>query len=222
MKPLIIIPAYNEAENIPELVRNIQKLQIDYLVINDCSKDQSAQLYSRLNINHLDLSVNLGLASVTQVGFKYALDEHYDCAIVIDGDGQHPPKYIQPLLKEIEEGYDVAIGSRFLQEKKPWTMRMIGSRIISVLIYLKTGRWMTDPTSGMRAMGKRVIQEFAENLNYVAEPDALTYLLRRKYRVRETPVKMEKREKGESYFTSPIKSIQYMVNVILSILLIQW
>ena len=99
---------------------------------------------------------------------------------------------------------------------------MIGSRIISVLIYLKTGRWMTDPTSGMRAMGKRVIQEFAENLNYVAEPDALTYLLRRKYRVRETPVKMEKREKGESYFTSPIKSIQYMVNVILSILLIQW
>ena len=222
MKPLIIIPAYNEAENIPELVRNIQKLQIDYLVINDCSKDQSAQLYSRLNINHLDLSVNLGLASVTQVGFKYVLDEHYDCAIVIDGDGQHPPKYIQPLLKAIEEGYDVAIGSRFLQEKKPWTMRMIGSRIISVLIYLKTGRWMTDPTSGMRAMGKRVIQEFAENLNYVAEPDALTYLLRRKYQVRETPVKMEKREKGESYFTSPIKSIQYMVNVILSILLIQW
>lgn len=222
MKSLIIIPAYNEAKNIPELVKNIRKLNYDYLVINDCSLDNSAKLYDDLNINHLDLCVNLGLASVTQVGFKYALDNGYDSVIVIDGDGQHPPKYIKPLLEKIDQGYDYVVGSRFLKTKKSWSLRMIGSRILCLLIFLKTGKYITDPTSGMRAMGGKVIKEFSECLNFIAEPDALVYLLKKEYKVLEIQVTMENRENGQSYFSSPLKTIKFMLNVIISILFVQW
>lgn len=222
MKPLIIIPAYNEAANIPELVSNIKALNYEYLVINDCSQDNSADLYDQLGINHLDLGINLGLASVTQVGFKYAVDYDYDSVIVIDGDGQHPPKYIKALLDKVDEGYDYVVGSRFKSRKKPWSVRMLGSRILCFFILMKTGCKVTDPTSGMRAMGKTVIREFAENLNFIAEPDALTYVLNKKHKVLEVQVDMEDRENGESYFSSPLKSIKFMLNVIVSILFIQW
>ena len=221
MRTLIVIPAYNEAENVPELIKNIQKLNYEYLVINDCSQDGSAELYERLKINHLDLSINLGLAAVTQVGFKYAIDYDYDSVIVIDGDGQHPPKYIQTLLDKLNEGYDYVVGSRFKDIGKPWSLRMLGSRILSSIIYLKTGRLMTDPTSGMRAIGKNVVREFSRNLNFIAEPDALTYILRRKYKVVEVQVSMDDRENGVSYFANPLRSIKFMFNSIISILFLQ-
>lgn len=221
MRTLIIIPAYNEAENVPELIKNIQKLNYDYLVINDCSQDESAKIYNCLKINHLDLSINLGLAAVTQVGFKYAIEYDYDSVIVVDGDGQHPPKYIQTLLDKLNEGYDYVLGSRFKDIGKPWSLRMLGSRILSFIIYLKTGRMITDPTIGMRAMGKEVIREFSENLNFIAEPDALTYILRRRYKVEEVQVNMDNRENGESYFSNPLRSIKFMFNSIISILFLQ-
>ncbi len=221
MKTLIIIPAYNEVMNVPKLVEELNELNYDYIVINDCSTDDSAKVYSLNNISHLDLPLNLGLASVTQVGFKYAMDNDYDCAIVVDGDGQHLPIYIQPLIEKIGEGYDYAIGSRFLTKKRPWSMRMLGSRILTMAIRLKTGRRVSDPTSGMRAMGRSVMEEFANGMNFIAEPDALCHLLRKKRKVCEVQVSMEERQGGESYFASPMKSIQFMYNVLISIMFVQ-
>lgn len=113
------------------------------------------------------------------------------------------------------------MGSRFKDIGKPWSLRMLGSRILSFIIYLKTGRMITDPTSGMRAMGKEVIREFSENLNFIAEPDALTYILRRRYKVEEVQVNMDNRENGESYFSNPLRSIKFMFNSIISILFLQ-
>ncbi len=221
MNTLIVIPAYNEEQNIEALVNDVQKYRMDYLVINDSSKDGTAKILDDNSFNHLDLPVNLGIAGVTRVGFSYAHDHGYDCAICIDGDGQHLPVYMESLVKEIENGCDYVVGSRFLEKKKPWSMRMIGSRILCFLIFLKTGKRVSDPTSGMRALGKRVIDEFDRSMNFYAEPDALCYLLNHKYNVKEVQVEMKEREGGESYFTNPFKSVYYMLCEILSIIFIQ-
>lgn len=221
MKTLIIIPAHNEEANIEALIKDVCKYNYDYLVINDFSSDSTAEILDKNNFNHLDLPINLGIAGVTRVGFKYAYDHGYDCCMCIDGDGQHQPSYVEPILKQIEAGDDYVVGSRFVQEKKPLNARMLGSRIICGLIKIKTGKKVTDPTSGMRALGRNVIKEFSESMNFYAEPDALCHLIHTGYKVSEVQVEMKDREGGVSYFHSPFKSIYYMIAVMLSILFIQ-
>ena len=221
MKTLIIIPAYNEQDSIEKLIKDVRKYKYDYLVINDCSIDNTESILDLKKIKHLDLPINLGIAGVTRVGFKYAHDNNYDCAVCIDGDGQHQPSYVHDLIKEIQNGYDYVVGSRFVDEKKDKSMRMLGSRILCFLIKLKTHKEVSDPTSGMRALGKKVIEEFSNSMNFCAEPDALCYLLHKGYKVKEVQVEMKERETGESYFRSPLKSIYYMICQILSIVFIQ-
>lgn len=221
MKTLVIIPAYNEQDSIVNLVKEIISYGYDYLVINDCSIDNTEKLLKENNINHLNLPINLGIAGVTQIGFKYANDNNYDCVINIDGDGQHQPKYIKDLINEIENGSDYVVGSRFVSKEKPFSLRMLGSRIICELIKIKTRKRVSDPTSGMRALGKKIIDEFSESMNFYAEPDALCYILHKGYNVKEVQVEMKDRETGTSYFHNPFKSIYYMIAVILSIIFIQ-
>lgn len=221
MKTLVIIPAFNEQDNIIPLIEDVKKYDYDYLVINDCSTDDTAAILDSQKIEHLDLPVNLGIAGVTQVGFKYAHDNGYDCVICIDGDGQHQPVYVKKLIAEIENGCDYAVGSRFIENKKPFTLRMIGSRILCWLIRLKTGKTVSDPTSGMRALGKSVIEEFSKSMNFCAEPDALCHLLHSGYKVKEVQVEMKDRVAGESYFHNPFKTVYFMISVMLSIIFIQ-
>lgn len=222
MKTLVIIPAFNEQKNIESLIKDIESYNYDYLIINDCSNDDTARILDKNNYSHLDLSVNAGLAAVTRIGFMYANENNYDCAICIDGDGQHQPKYVHDLIKEIENGYDYVVGSRFVDKKKPLTSRMLGSRIICSFIRLKTGVKVSDPTSGMRALGKKVLEDFADGMNFYAEPDAMCYCLHHGYKVKEVQVEMKERQGGESYFKNPFKSLSYMFGVLMSILLIQW
>lgn len=221
MKTLVIIPAFNEQESIGNLTKEITSYGYDYLIINDCSTDDTPKILDENHFNHLDLPVNLGLAGVTRAGFMYAKDHDYDCAICIDGDGQHPPIFMNKLINEIENGRDYVVGSRFVDKKKPLTMRMLGSRILCFLIFLKTRKKVSDPTSGMRALGKKVIMEFGKSMNFYAEPDALCYLLHHGYNVKEVQVDMKERETGESYFANPLKSAYYMLCEILSIVFIQ-
>ena len=221
MRTLIIIPAYNEEANIQSVVERVMELGYDYLVINDCSTDSTEDILVQNGFNHLRLPINLGIAGVTQAGFKYAKDNDYDCTVCVDGDGQHDPAYVVDMINEIEAGSDYVLGSRFVSEKKPVNARMIGSRIICFLIKLKTRKTVYDPTSGMRALGRRVIRDFAESMNFYAEPDALCYLLNHGYKVKEIQVEMKEREGGESYFANPLKSVYYMLCEILSILFIQ-
>ena len=125
MKTLVIVPCFNEASNIVALIEDIKSYGYDYLVINDSSTDNTLTILKEHHYHYLDLVNNVGIAGVTQIGFKYAADHDYDCAVCIDGDGQHPPKYIHTLISAIGEGYDYVVGSRFIDEKKPWTMRML-------------------------------------------------------------------------------------------------
>lgn len=222
MKVLLIIPAYNEALNIEKTIKDIKSnTNYDYIIINDCSKDSTKEICEKNNFNYLSLPINYGLTSGIQLGMKYAYLNGYDIAVQFDGDGQHKAKYVKDLVKEIEEkNCDVAIGSRFVTKKKPKSMRMIGSRLISATIRITTGKKIKDPTSGMRAFNKKVIELFVKNASLTPEPDTLVYLLKKKMQIKEVQVEMQEREFGESYL-NPIKSMQYMVNMFLSIIFIR-
>lgn len=219
---LIVIPAYNEEQNIAWVVEELTNHfpQFDYVIINDGSRDGTAQLCREKGYRMVDLPVNLGLAGAFQTGLKYAWQQGYDYAIQFDGDGQHRPEYIQPMLDKIREGYDIVIASRFLTEKKPSSMRMLGSSLIQKALKLTTGVVIHDPTSGMRMFNRRLIREFSEGMNYGPEPDTLSYLIKNGAKVAEVQVRMEERLAGASYLT-PVNATKYMLRMLISILLIQ-
>lgn len=222
MKCLVIIPAYNEEENIVRVVENLKNNypMYDYIVINDGSSDSTAKICRKNGYELVDLPVNLGLAGAFQTGLKYAYRNGYDYAIQFDADGQHRPEFIGPMLDKIQEGYDMVIGSRFVTEKKPHSLRMLGSNLISMAMKLTTGRRVKDPTSGMRMFNKKMIAEFALNMNYGPEPDTVSYLLKQGATIAEVQVEMDERIAGESYLNLT-KSMMYMLRMLLSILLIQ-
>lgn len=222
MKTLIIIPAYNEAQNIEKTVKDVaENTNYDYVVINDCSKDNTKEVCEKNNFNMLSLPVNFGLTSGIQLGMKYAYQKDYDIAIQFDGDGQHQAKYLKDLVDKIEkENIDIAIGSRFVSEKKPFTIRMLGSNIIQFFIKITTGKTIKDTTSGMRAYNKEAIWEFNRNASLTPEPDTLVYMIKKGLKVEEVQVEMKDREFGESYL-KPIKAIQYMINTVFSIVFIR-
>ena len=222
-KLLIVIPAHNEEASIVPVVRDLIENypQYDYVVVNDGSRDKTAAVCREHGFHLIDLPVNLGLAGAFQTGLRYAAEHDYDCAMQMDADGQHKPEYIAEMLAALEEGSDIVIGSRFLTVKKPKTLRMLGSYIISWSIRLTTGRAICDPTSGMRMFNRAMVQEFAENLNYGPEPDTISYLIKNGAKVKEVQVKMGERTAGQSYLTL-WRSVQYMVKMSVSILLIQW
>lgn len=222
MKVLLIIPAYNEALNIEKTVKDVtENTNYDYIIINDCSKDNTKEVCEKNNFHMLSLPINYGLTSGIQVGMKYAYQNGYDIAVQFDGDGQHQAKYVKDLVKEIEENEcNIAIGSRFVTEKKPISMRMLGSNLISMAIKLTTGKTIKDPTSGMRAFDKQAIAQFYKNASLTPEPDTLVYMLKKKLKIKEVQVQMSEREFGESYL-KPLKSIQYMINMFFSILFIR-
>ena len=220
MKVLVIIPAYNEEENILRVVRQLEAANTgcDYVVINDCSKDNTPKILDENKINHIDLPVNLGLTGAVQTGYKYAYENNYDAAIQFDGDGQHLPEYIPALVKEIENGYDILIGSRFVDEKKHMSARMLGSRLITAMIKLTTGQKINDPTSGMRIINRKLIKDYAYELNRKPEPDTLAYQMKKGFRVKEIQVKMEDRVAGTSIYAGIGSSIQYMLRVLVTII----
>ena len=224
MKTLILIPAYNEAKNIVQTVVTLQKEcpDIDYVIVNDGSKDETALICRENNLKLLDLPINLGLAGAFQLGMQYAFKHGYDAVLQFDGDGQHKPEYIAELCNTLSDNdCDIVIGSRFLDGKKSFSGRMVGSSFLSFLILIVSRVKITDPTSGMRLYNKKLINEFAWNPNYDPEPDTLAYLMRTGVKVKEVAVTMKEREHGESYlnFTAALK---YMLRTSISILFIQW
>ena len=224
MRVLIIVPAYNEAENIERVVDDLREHYpwYDYLVVTDGSRDATPAICRARGYNLLELPVNLGLAGAVQAGLQYAVEREYDAAVQLDGDGQHDPAYIEPMLERMEQsGADIVIGSRFKEEKKPGGLRMLGSNMIGAAIHLTTGKRICDPTSGMRLLNRKMIREFAGNLNYGPEPDTVAYLLRNGARVEEVQVTMRERTAGESYLNLS-RAAEYMFRICFSIVFIQW
>lgn len=223
MKLLIVIPAYNESMNIERVVDHLTHNfpQYDYVVVNDGSRDDTAVICRKRGYALIDLPINLGLSGAVQAGMRYAVKEGYDAVLQMDGDGQHRPEYIAVLQKTMEEsGAEIVIGSRFVTEKKPHTMRMMGSNLISAIIKISTGKRIMDPTSGMRLFGRDIVKEFAYDMNYGPEPDTISYLLKQGVQVEEVQVTMDERIAGESYLNL-VRSVKYMMLQCFSIVFIQ-
>lgn len=217
MKVLIIIPAYNEEKSIQKVIRSIHEVNegVDVVVVNDSSSDKTSSIAKKEDAVVLDLPFNLGIGGAVQTGYIYALKNNYDIAIQIDGDGQHDPKYIANLANKMQVGYDMVIGSRFIENTNygQTGMRMLGGKILSLLIKILSGKVIKDPTSGYRAVNKSIIECFANEYPYdFPEPDTTLGLILSKRKIVEIPVIMQKREHGESFVT-PFKSAYYMIKV---------
>ena len=224
MKVLVIIPAYNEEAIILKTVKNLKETNkdIDYVIINDGSTDNTKEVCLKNNLNMIDLPINLGIGGAVQTGYKYAFYNNYDIAIQFDGDNQHNPKYISNLVTEINKGNNLVIGSRYvkeLSEFKSSRVRQMGIKFLSSLIKIVTGKKIYDVTSGYRACDKELIKLFANNYpTDYPEPDSTTKVLKLGYKVSEIPVEMNEREKGKSSIGF-IDSIYYMIKVSLCILM---
>ncbi len=223
MKILVIIPAYNEGENIERVVQNLQKNypEYDYVVINDGSSDNTEEVCIKNNYNYISHPVNLGLAGAVKTGMMYATKKDYDAAIQFDGDGQHDAEYIKEMAQKIEEGNNIVIGSRFVTKKKPITMRMLGNNLIELAIKLTTGKTIKDTTSGMRLFDKEMIKRLAIAVDMGPEPDTVALLMRQGAKVTEVQVEMHERIAGTSYLNFS-RSIKYMLRMFVSILILQW
>lgn len=196
--------------------------QYDYIVVNDGSTDNTAKICMRNNFNFLDLPENVGLLGAFQAGMKYAYYNGYDCAMQYDGDGQHDAKYIADMINAMEKhGYDIVIGSRFVEQKKSNSLRMLGSRVISGAIRVTTHKSIKDPTSGMRLYNRRMMKRHARMYEFGPEPDTLAFLLRSGAKIGETQVEMLERTAGKSYLNFA-RSMRYMTRMCMSIFFIQW
>lgn len=224
MKSLIIIPAYNEQENIRKVIAEVQKLSpdFDYIIINDCSKDDTKKICETENYRVLNLPVNLGIGGAVQTGYKYALENGYDYAVQIDGDGQHDPSYLSGMLENIRKtNADMIIGSRFIEKEgfQSSGIRRLGIKYFTKLIRLLTGAVITDPTSGLRLVNRSCIELFSVYYpKDYPEPESIVMLLKKKKKICEMPVIMRERTGGVSSI-SPFKSIYYMIKVSIAILM---
>lgn len=228
-KIIIVIPAYNEEENILNTYNTIveynrkNKTNYDVIVVNDGSKDRTEEILTENKINHIKLIQNLGIGGAVQTGYKYAYENGYDIAVQYDGDGQHDVDYVKTITDPIiNDDADFVIGSRFIKKDKDnfntTFSRRMGINLISFFIKLVTKKKVYDTTSGFRAVNKDIIEFFSHD--YPAEypePISTTQLLQKKYRLKEVPVKMKARIGGKSSIGS-WKNVYYMINVIISII----
>ncbi len=224
MKKLVIIPAYNERESIVEAVADIRRKapDFDYVVVNDCSKDDTLEICRRHNIHVLDLPINLGIGGAVQTGYLYAYYNGYDIAVQMDGDGQHDARYLERMMQELcANDLDMVIGSRFIENEgfQSSRLRRLGIRFFTILLKALFGKTITDPTSGMRMCNRRTIELFIRDYpRDYPEPETAARLLRHKYKIKEVPVIMQERTGGVSSISTG-KSAYYMIKVTLAILM---
>lgn len=217
-KILIVIPAYNEAENIENVIKEIKK-DIDYadiLVVNDCSSDNTVEIVEKNGVNCVNNVFNMRYAMAVQTGIKYAYQNNYDYVIQMDADGQHIASEALKMYKELKKNdVDIVIGSRYLKDMGyPCPLfRRIGTKMFEWIIKIFTGKRIADPLSGFQCLNKKVIKRYAKMGNYPEFPDAnlVIEMLLNGYKIEEVPVKMRIRENGVSMHSGILKPIKYMI-----------
>ena len=223
MKTLVIIPAYNEEANIGDVVRRTKDYfpWLDIMVVNDGSCDATARIAKECGALVVTHPFNMGYGVALQTGYKYADRNKYDFVVQMDSDGQHDPKYIKELLREIEGGRaDVVIGSRFISgaEYKAPPNRRIGMFLFSKLVSLIVGMRITDSTSGFQALNNKVVKLLTSDIYPCDYPDAdvIIMLHRAGFRIKEFPLVMY-RKPGSKSMHSGFKPIYYIFKMTLSI-----
>ena len=224
MKKLVIIPAFNEEGNLEKTIKDIKDNapDFDYVIINDCSTDKTLEMCRRHGFSYLNLPVNLGIGGAVQTGYRYAYYHGYDIAVQFDGDGQHSASHLEDMVTTlIDTESDMVIGSRFIEQEgfQSSGLRRIGIKYFTGLIKLLTGKKITDPTSGMRMVNKKLLEKFTDEYpKDYPEPESVVTILSEKYKVTEIPVVMNEREEGVSSISLK-NSVYYMIKVSFAILI---
>jgi glycosyltransferase involved in cell wall biosynthesis len=227
LKIAIIIPCFNEECTILQLSNEIKKtifslpIEVKPIFINDCSTDNTKQILEKNNLNHINLSVNLGIGGAVQTGYKYALRNGFDIAIQMDGDGQHPPSELEKIILPLYTNEaDVSIGSRYISKEgfQSSALRRMGINYFKWYNKLLTGITIHDSTSGYRALNRKALEVVS---NYYPdeypEPEAIILYSKNQLRIKEVAVTMRERQGGESSIRT-YKTIYYMIKVTLSTL----
>jgi glycosyltransferase involved in cell wall biosynthesis len=225
LKILLVVPSYNEEKSISNVINEILQLttdyQLDYMVVNDGSTDNTSLVIKQISNNLIELPINLGIGGAVQTGFLFAKENNYNFAVQLDGDGQHPPGEIMKLVNAaITNNFDIVIGSRFLTDTgfQSTQMRRIGINILSYLLNCLCGLKIYDISSGFRILNKKAIEIACRYYpDEYPEPESLLIFKRKGLRITEVPITMRKRQWGKSSI-APIHSIYYMAKVSLALL----
>ena len=223
MKKLVIIPAYNEEKSLERTIKDIKENapEFDYIIVYDCSTDETLELCREKRFTYLNLPVNLGIGGAVQTGYRYAYYHGYDIAVQFDGDGQHDASFLNWMAEVLNKtGADMVIGSRFIDKKgfQSSVLRRMGIKYFSILIKILTGKIITDPTSGMRMINRKLLKKFTEEYpKDYPEPESVVTALSEKYKVTEIPVIMNEREAGVSSI-SLRSGVYYMIKVSFAII----
>ena len=223
---ILIIPAYNEEPRIQDVIKEIKNdlPESSVLVVNDNSKDNTAQKAKQAGAEVISHPYNMGYSAGLLTGLKYAKSSGFEYAVLFDGDGQHIADEVKKLFAEKEKSNaDIIIGSRFLkkQDYNHGLFKTIGTGLFRMLIRIFTGRKITDPTSGFQLLNKQAIGMYSEMAGFPEYPDAnlIIYMLRKGFTISETAVLMRERSDGESMHQGVWRPIRYMILVLYSLLL---
>lgn len=222
---LVIVPAHNEEESLPVTLDELRRKApgLDVLVVDDGSRDRTAQVARERGVAVASHAVNLGVGGALQTGFRWAVREGYSVGVQLDADGQHDPACLEALLEPVLSGAcDVSIGSRYVARSgyRAPVARRLGMMLFSAVVRLSVGQRITDTTSGFRAYARGVMEicqhDFPKDF-----PDAplLIDLARRGFRLAEVPVEMRAREAGQSFYTLG-KSLYYPYKNLLASLIV--
>ncbi|MEA3347109.1 MAG: glycosyltransferase family 2 protein [Candidatus Auribacterota bacterium] len=223
-KILAILPAYEEAGNIAQIVRALKSQDLDVLVIDDCSTDNTSQIAMEAGAIVLVHPYNLGYGATLETGYLYALENGYRYIVQLDADGQHDPDETRKLLKPVlEDEADLVIGSRFLGKsyKVPFLRRM-GIKWFGFIAKVITGQIFTDCTSGYQAMNASVLRFYCTKMFPSDYPDAdvLIMLPRAGFQIMEVPVTMSSNPHSKSIHNGILSPFYYVVKMTLSILMV--
>lgn len=209
---LVIVPCFNEAGNIVKAINNLKKtINIDFLLVNDCSTDNTLEIIKKNKWNYISNEKNLGLSGSFRNGVKYAIDKGYRYVIQYDGDGQHNPEDIIEMIFYAQKGYDIIVTSRYFNNNNLTKSKEIAHKFLKSLFYLKTHQKITDPTCGLRLYNWVVMEEFLNNPKMDVEPSSIAYITKsKKLKIKEISTQVFNREHGEGSFTKKSNVIKYM------------
>jgi len=222
-KKCVIIPAFNEEENIAKVIQEIKKYtDVDVILIDDGSKDKTSQKAKEAGAFVIPHPFNMGYGVALQTGYKFAVRHNYDILLQIDGDGQHVPDTIPYFFEKVESGEcDVLIGSRFIGEGgyRPGLLKSIAIFLFKIIIRLISRTKITDPTSGYQCLTRDVFEVFTDDSFPCDYPDTNIIILlhRMGFIVKELPVSMKKNPEGRSMHKGSIKILYYFFTMFLSI-----
>jgi glycosyltransferase involved in cell wall biosynthesis len=222
---LVVMPAYDEAGRIGRVVRMVRgQVPADVLVVDDGSRDSTAEEARAAGAIVAAHAVNLGYGAALQTGYRYALRFGFDAVLQMDADGQHDPSSIRELLRALEGGGDVVVGSRFLHggSYRPPLLRRLGMLLFGRVASFYCGMRLTDPTSGYQALSRRALEFYAHERYPHDYPDAdvLSMVARVGLNLVEVPVRMLSSPEGKGMHGGLVKPLYYIFRMSLALALV--